>query len=138
MSSVQRLGARQGGCLHAEGAGMGAGRWQKQELVKVLHLRIWVFCPSILSLTSPAPNRHTYPPGGGSAPAGTVGHSLPFTCVPGLLPGMSLPPISLSDEDRACFQFLFQSQRLDWPCPALCQPDTLTFGNPLQVCEAHL
>ena len=86
VSSVQHLGAGQGGRVHAEGAGMGAGRWRKQELMKVLHLRIRMFCPSILSLTSPAPNMHTYPPGDGPAPAGTVGYSHPFTCVPSLLP----------------------------------------------------
>ena len=46
---------------------MGAGRWWKQELVKVFHLGIWVFWSFIYSVTSLASNTHIYPPGGGSA-----------------------------------------------------------------------
>ena len=46
---------------------MGTGRWWKQELVKVFHLGIWVFCSFIDSITSLASNTHIYPPGGESA-----------------------------------------------------------------------
>ena len=67
VSSAQHMVAGQGGSLHAERAGVGNGRWWKQELVKVFHWGIWVFWSFIYNVTSLASNTHIYPPGGKSA-----------------------------------------------------------------------
>ena len=111
---------------------MGAGRWWKQELVKVFHLGIWVFWSFIYSVTSLASNTHIYPPGGGSASPAAQ-----------LLATPSPSPASLAFLESLWFQSPCQmrikpassscSKVNMWiglyylaPWPTLCEPDALT------------